>query len=37
MNNIIQIKIIYDEVWVLSYIPVHQVGQNQLIDSFTEI
>ena len=27
----------YDEVWVLPYISVHQEGQNQLIDSFTEI
>ena len=27
----------YDVVWVLPYIPVHQEGQNQLIDSFAEI
>ena len=28
---------IYDEVWVLPYIPVHQEGQNKFIDSSTEI
>ena len=27
----------YDEVWVLPYIPVHEEGPTQLIDSFTEI
>ena len=31
------IDLAYDEVWVLPYIPVHQEGQNLLIDLFTEI
>ena len=27
----------YDEVWVHPYIPVHEEGQTQFIDSFKEI
>ena len=30
------LKMTYDEVWVLPYIPVHEEGQTQLIDSFKE-
>ena len=27
----------YNEFWVPPYIPVHQEGQNQIIDSYTEV